>query len=113
MTIFIEVDHDITYLEKSSREAAAINSERSRVGGIDAGFKQNLLWFLGEQRKFFLFNEAVFVFLLSVALVFNIMLPVLWVFAFSQLYYGLVRSWQWGSQNYNDQHNQLLKPIEK
>jgi hypothetical protein len=113
VTIFIEVDHDITYLEKSSREAAAINSERSRVGGIDAGFKQNLLWFLGEQRKFFLFNEAVFVFLLSVALVFNIMLPVLWVFAISQLYYGLVRSWQRGSQIYNDQHNQLLKPIEK
>jgi len=113
VTIFIEVDHDITYLEKSSREAAAINSERSRVGGIDAGFKQNLLWFLGEQRKFFLFNEAVFVFLLSVALVFNIMLPVLWVFAISQLYYGLVRSWQRGSQIYNDQHSELRKPMEK
>lgn len=113
VTIFIEVDHDITYLEKSSQEAAAINSERSKVGGINAGIKQNVLWFLGEQRKFFLFNEAVFVFLLSVALVFNVMLPILWLFAVSQLYYGLVRSWQRGSQIYNDQHNQLLKPIEK
>ena len=113
VTIFIEVDHDITYLEKSSREAAATNSQRSKVGGIDQGFKKNLLWFLGEQRKFFLFNESVFVFILSVALVFNVILPVLWIFAISQLYYGLVRSCQRGSQIYNDQHSELIKQIEK
>ena len=113
VTIFIEVEHDITYLEKSSREAAAINSQRSKAGGIGQGFKQNLFWFLGEQRKFFLFNEAVFVFILSVALLFNVILPVLWLFAISQLYYGFVRSWQRGSQIYNNQHNELLKPMEK
>lgn len=113
VTIFIEVEHDADYLEKSSREATAINDQRSEMGGIHQGFKQNLLWFVGEQRKFFLFNEAVFVFILSVALVFNAMLPVLWLFAISQLYFGLVRSWQRGSQVYNDQHNELIKPIEK
>lgn len=113
VTIFIEVEHDITYLEKSSREAAAINSRRSKVGGIDQGFKQNLRWFLAEQRKFFLFNEAVFIFILSAALVFNVMLPALWLFAISQLYYGFLRSWQRGSQIYNDQHAELIKPIEK
>ena len=88
VTIFIEVEHDVTYLEQSSREAAAINSERSDVGGIGQGFVRNLLWFMGEQRKFFLFNEAVFVFILSFALLFNVILPVLWLFAISQLYYG-------------------------
>ena len=113
VTIFIEVEHDAAYLEKSSREAAAINSRRSKAGGIDQGFKQNLMWFLGEQRKFFLFNEAVFIFILSVALVFDVILPVLWLFAISQLYYGLVRSCQRGSQIYNSQHNELMKPIEK
>ena len=113
VTIFIEVEHDVTYLEQSSREAAAIDRERSNVGGLGQGVMQNLRWFVREQRKFFLFNEAVFVFILSVALLFDVILPVLWLFAISQLYYGFVRSWQRGSQIYNNQHNQLLKPIEK
>jgi phosphatidylglycerophosphate synthase len=113
VTIFIEVEHDVGYLEQSSREAAAISRERSGAGGLGQGVMNNLLWFVGEQRKFFLFNEAVFVFILSVALLFNIILPVLWLFAVSQLYYGFVRSWQRGSQIYNNQHSELLKPIEK
>ncbi|MFP6583703.1 MAG: CDP-alcohol phosphatidyltransferase family protein [Candidatus Hydrogenedentota bacterium] len=113
VTIFIEVEHDVNYLEKSSQEAASINQQRRKVGGIEHSFKQNVIWFLGEQRKLFLFNEAVFVFMLSVALVFNVILPVLWIFAISQLYYGLVRSWQRGSQIYNDQHSELIKPMEK
>jgi len=113
VTLFIEVEHDADYLEKSSREAAAINDERSTMGGIHQGFKQNLFWFIGEQRKLFLFNEAVFVFILSMALVFNAILPVLWLFAISQLYFGLVRSWQRGSQVYHNQHKELIKPIEK
>ena len=87
--------------------------ERSNAGGLGQEVMQNLLWFGREQRKFFLFNEAVFVFILSVALLFDVILPVLWLFAISQLYYGFVRSWQRGSQIYNNQHNQLLKPIEK
>ncbi len=113
VTIYIEVDHDITYLEQSSREADAINNERSKAGGLGLGFVQNLIWFIREQRKFFLFNEAVFVFILSFALLFDAILSVLWLFAVSQLYYGFVRSWQRGSQIYNNQHSELLKPIEK
>lgn len=113
VTIFVEVEHDPAYLEKSSREAAAINDQRANLGGIGQGFRRNLLWFLGEQRKFFLLNESVFVFLLSVALVLNVMLPVLWLFAVSQVYYGLVRCWQRGSQIYNHQHIELIRPMEK
>ena len=113
VTIFIEVEHDADYLEKSSREATVLNEQRSEIGGIDQGFMQNLRWLISEQRKFFLFNEAVFVFIISAALGFNLLLPVLWLFALSQLYFGLVRSWQRGSQIYHNQHNELIKPIEK
>jgi phosphatidylglycerophosphate synthase len=113
VTIFVEVEHDEAYLAKSSREAADVNDWRSRLGGIDQSLWQNLHWFLREQKKFFLFNESVFVFILSVALIFDQMLPVLWLFALSQLYFGIVRSWQRGSQIHNNQHNELLKPIEK
>jgi phosphatidylglycerophosphate synthase len=113
VTIFVEVEHDDTYLAKSSREAAAMDDRRSNLGGIDQGLLQNLHWFLREQRKFFLFNESVFVFILSIALIFDLMLPVLWVFALSQVYYGIARSWQRGSQIHNNQHSELIKPIEK
>lgn len=113
VTIFVEVEHDVSFLKKLSREADAINSQRSKVGGIGHGFKQNLIWFLGEQRKFFLFDESVFVFILSVALVLNAFLPILWVFAISQLYYGLVRSWQRGNEIYRNRHIELIKQIER
>jgi phosphatidylglycerophosphate synthase len=113
VTIFIEVEHDPAYLDKSSREATAINSQRSDLGGLGQGVKRNLLWFIGEQRKFFLFNEAVFVFMLSFALILDVILPVLWLFAGSQLYFGLVRSWQRGHQIYTNQHGELVKPLEK
>jgi phosphatidylglycerophosphate synthase len=113
VTIFVEVEHDPGYLEKSSLEAAAIKTQKAELGGLGQGFKRNFVWFLGEQRKFFLFNESVFVFILSVALVLNVMLPILWLFALSQLYFGLVRSWQRGSQIYHNQHVELIRPIEK
>ncbi len=70
-------------------------------------------WFLKEQRKFFLFNEAVLVFLVSFGLVFNELEMILWIFAISQVFYGIRRSWQRGSQIYHAQHEELLKPLEK
>jgi len=78
-----------------------------------AGFIKNLRWFIREQRKLFLFNEAVFVFMISFALILNQLLPMLWIFALSQLYYGSLRAWQRGRQIYLDQHSELLKPMEK
>lgn len=113
VTIFIEVEHDNTYLEKSSQEAVLLNEKKACTAGLRASWKKNLCWFLGEQRKFFLFNEAVFVFMLSFALITNTLIPMLWLFAISQLYYGIVRSWQRGQQIYHNQHKKLLKPMEK
>ena len=113
VTIFIQVRHDRNYLKASSEEALAVRSRRNLKAGIGAGWKANLLWFLREQPKFFLFNEAVFVFLLSAALVTGQLVPMLWVFASSQVYFGSVRSWQRGRQIYLNQQAALLKPMEK
>ncbi len=113
VTIFIEVDHDNTYLEKASHEAAMINEKKEKAAGLKAGWKKNWHWFLGEQHKFLLFNEAVFVFMLSFALITNLIMPMLWLFAISQLYYGVARSWQRGQQIRRNQHKALLKPMEK
>jgi len=113
VTIFIEINHDKDYLQKASQEAASIHENRQNKAGLGRGWRANLEWLLLEQRKFFLFNEAVFVFLLSVALVFNAIVPMLWVFAASQIYYGSVRSWQRGRQIFLNQHHELLVPMEK
>ncbi len=113
VTIFIQVRHDRDYLEKSSETALAIQSADALKAGLGAGWKINLAWFLKEQRKFFLFNEAVFVFLLSAALVTGYLVPMLWLFASSQVYFGFVRSWQRGRQIYLNQQAALLKPMAK
>lgn len=113
VTIFIEVEYDNEYLRKSSNNATTINKQDVNTAGIGAGWIKNFLWFLKEQRKFFLFNEGVFIFMLSFALVTNTIMLMLWFFAISQLYYGIVRSWQRGRQIYLNQHKELLKPMEK
>ncbi len=113
VTIFIQVQHDRDYLEKSSEEALALRTRDGLKAGLGAPWKANLAWFLREQRKFFLFNEAVFVFLLSAGLVTGHLVPVLWVFASSQVYFAVVRSWQRGRQIYLNQQTALLEPMEK
>lgn len=113
VTIFIEVEHDKDYLDKSSARAGLIRKESGHEAGLGAGFMDNFRWFMREQRKFFLFNEAVFVFMISVALLFDQIVPMLWVFAVSQVYYGFVRCWQRGRQIYLGRHQILLKPMEK
>jgi phosphatidylglycerophosphate synthase len=112
VTIFIEIEHDKNYLENSSAQASGTDTTADKAGP-GAGLMKNLLWFVREQRKLLLFNEAVFVFMISLALITNQLLPMLWVFALSQLYYGSVRAWQRGNQIYQEQHAELLKPIEK
>ncbi len=64
--------------------------------GPGFGFAANLRWLMAEQRKIILFNEGVFIFMLSLALVLDALMPMLWVFALSQLFYGLAFGWQRG-----------------
>ncbi len=113
VTIFIEIDFDKDYLEKAAREAGSIRGRSKQNAGLGHGWKANLIWLLSEQRKFFLFNEAVFVFMLSFALIADAIVPMLWVFAASQVYYGTRRAWQRGRQIYLNQHAELLTPMEK
>lgn len=113
VTIFIQVAHDRDYLAKSSEEALATIAAVDQKAGLGASWRVNLSWLLKEQRKFLLFNEAVFVFLLSAALVGGQLVPMLWLFAVTQVYFGAVRSWQRGRQIHLNQQAALLKPMEK
>jgi len=114
LTIFIEMEGNPKYLDDFSKKLKSDSENHHKESaGPGAGFVNNFIWFLKEQRKFFLFNEAVFIFLISVGLIFNKLTLVLWIFAISQVYYGIRRSWQRGEQIYHAQHEELLKPLEK
>lgn len=93
VAIHTEMSRDCTYLSKVETAKTTPNA-----AGPGFGFAANLRWFLTEQKKVLAFNEGVFIFMLSLALVLDILTPMLWVFAISQLYYGFYRSWQHGRQ---------------
>lgn len=63
------------------------------VAGLGFGLRANRTWFLHEQRKILAFDEGVFIFMLSAALVFDQLTPMLWIFAASQVFWGSYRSW--------------------
>jgi hypothetical protein len=72
------------------------------------------MWFLKEQRKFFNFDEGVFVFMLSLALIIpSTLIPMLWVFAVSQLFLGIIRCCQRGQQLAHEQHSDSPKIPDK
>lgn len=103
VTIYTQMSRDSKFLEVLSKTETG--ADKKDVAGLGFGFLANLRWFLSEQRKFILFNEGVFIFMLSLALILDALTPMLWVFAISQLYYGLARGWQRGSQI---EHNQVV-----
>ncbi len=96
VTIYIETSKDKNYLEILSKDKERV--KKQDTAGLEFGVMANLRWFIREQRKILSFDEGVFIFMLSLALVLNMLTPMLWVFAISQLYYGLVRGWQRGVQ---------------
>lgn len=96
VTIYTEMSRDNQYPERLFKKESA--TQKEPMAGLGYGFSANLKWFIREQRKIILFNEGVFIFMLSLALVLDTLTPMLWVFAISQLFYGLARGWQRGSQ---------------
>ncbi|NGX42167.1 MAG: hypothetical protein K940chlam7_00444 [Chlamydiae bacterium] len=96
VTIYTEMSRDSGYLEKLSKEASRV--KKKETAGLGHGVLANFCWFMGEQKKIFSFDEGVFVFMLSLALIIDILTPMLWVFAISQLFHGLARGWQRGCQ---------------
>jgi len=94
VAIHVEASRDRDYLHEKSQQ-----ENRDRVpesAGPQFGLGANLRWFAREQYKVFDFDEGVFVFMLSLALVLNQLTPMLWIFAMSQVFYGFYRSWQNG-----------------
>jgi len=69
---------------------------RKPMAGLGFGLSANVKWFLKEQPKVLAFDEGVFIFMLSVALIFNQLTPMLWVFAASQVFWGTFKAWQRG-----------------
>ena len=94
--IFTEMSKDNLYLETLSNQEAV--NKKPETAGLEFGAAANIKWFIAQQRKIFSFDEGVFIFMLSLALVTNALTPMLWVFALSQIFYGLKRSWQQGVQ---------------
>ncbi len=96
VAIYTQMSRDSRYLEKLPPKN--FKMDMRETAGLGFSVMANLKWFVGEQRKFFSFDEGVFIFMLSLALLMNEMIPMLWVFALSQLFYGLGRVCQRGYQ---------------
>ncbi len=107
VSLYTGMSQDNQYLDKLSKQASDVKNKQT--AGLGFGFLANLRWFVREQRKIVFFNEGVFIFMLSLALIFNQLTPMLWVFAISQLYYGLMRGWQRWRQIARNQPMEIKK----
>ncbi len=107
VAIHVEASRDQEYLAKMAKQAQA--NQKPIVAGLGYGLLPNLFWFFAEQRKILHFDEGVFIFMLSLSLVLDQLTPMLWLFAASQLYYGLFRSWQHGQIIEQNQHARIKK----
>jgi phosphatidylglycerophosphate synthase len=105
VAIYSEVADDNQYLEKISEKETDL--KREDVAGPGYGLLANMKWFMVEQRKIIRFDEGVFIFMLSLALVLNAFTPMLWLFAISQVIHGVIRSWLRGV-NMTNRSSQIL-----
>jgi len=94
VAIHVKMTQNSQYLK--DMEHLVQTNKKPIVAGYGFGFLANLKWFIVEQRKILLFNEGVFIFMLSLSLVLNKLTLMLWVFFVSQLFWGLYRSWEHG-----------------
>ena len=90
LTLSILAENDPEYFKNVSNTEVDISVKPN------FSLRKILIWFLKEQRKFFRFDEGVFVFLISAALLLHALLPLLWILAISQLYYGPMKALQRG-----------------
>jgi phosphatidylglycerophosphate synthase len=111
-TIYIAMSDDRDYLDKSASPVSKLDAKKG-AAGLGHGLVANLRWFMGEQRKVLSFDEGVFIFMLSAALICNQLTPMLWLFACSQIFYGVARSLQRGRQLDRNELGQILTTTEK
>jgi len=107
VAIHVKMTQNSQYLK--DMEHLVQTNKKPIVAGYGFGFLANLKWFIVEQRKILLFNEGVFIFMLSLSLVLNKLTPMLWVFFVSQLFWGLYRSWEHGRKIDLNQHSTIEK----
>lgn len=100
VTLYTEMSQDNYYVDIAKQLSTV---KKQNTAGLKFGFSANLKWFIAEQRKILEFKEGVFIFMLSLALVLDVLTPMLWMFAVSQLYLGLMRGWQRGAQLQSNQ----------
>lgn len=103
ITLEIETARDADYPANLARL-----HKRDPEAGLCFGIGVNLKWFLKEQQKVLAFDEGVFIFMLSAALIFNQLTPMLWIFAASQLFWATFRSWQRG-KNIDASHKHSIQ----
>jgi phosphatidylglycerophosphate synthase len=108
VVIYTEMCRDKDYLEKSLAKLTVSNA-----AGLGHSLMANLRWFVGEQKKILRFDEGVFIFMLSLGLILDLLTPTLWVFAITQVFYGLTRGVQRGRQLHRAQHPQMLGANQK
>ena len=114
VVIHSEMERDQEYLTEISRTSAALQKQFDELGGLGKSLGNNLAWFLKEQEKLFNFDEGVFIFMLSLALLIPAaLIPMLWVFAVSQLLLGIIRCCQRGQQLSSDQRPDSPKTPDK
>ena len=99
VAIHSEMERNKEYLTETARTSAALQKQLDELGGLGKGLGNNLIWFLKEHRKLFNFDEGVFIFMLSLALIIpSTLIPMLLVFAVSQGFLGILRCCQSGQQ---------------
>ena len=104
VAIEIEISRDPGYANGIADE-----TKTEVTAGIGFDFRANLAWFVREQPKILQFNEGVFIFMLSAALLFDVLEPMLWIFAVSQVLWSLRRAVEGGYRI----HKKTLRPIQK
>lgn len=93
VAIEIEMSRDPSYQIKMAEAL-----RKPVTAGLGFGLRANAVWFLKEQPKILAFDEGAFIFMLSAALVFDALTPMLWVFAVSQVVLGLYYSYRNGRE---------------
>ncbi len=104
ISIEIEMARDPDYLKNMAEE-----KKTEVTAGLGFGLRANLAWFVREQPKILLFSEGVFIFMLSAALLFDALEPMLWIFAISQVFWGVFRAIEGGLRIDNNSQ----RPIQK
>lgn len=104
IAIEIEMARDPDYIKRTSKK-----TKTEVTAGLGFGWRTNLAWFAREQPKILQFNEGVFIFMLSAALLLDSLELMLWIFAISQVFWGLFRAIEGGLRI----HDNSQSPIQK